>query len=94
MWLLMQGDGTLVALGPGHHICWVPNPPTGGNPGARLAAQTDGNVVIYRSDNWPLWVSGTGGQSLSNLYMQNDGNVVAYNAGGSPIWWTGTGGCL
>jgi CHAP domain len=92
--LQMQADGTLVAFGPGHHICWTTSPPTGGNTGARLDPQSDGNVVIYRSDNWPLWFSGTGGLDLSDLYIQNDGNVVAHRLDGSPLWWSATGGCL
>jgi surface antigen len=87
--LVMQTDGNLVAY---HGAAAYWQSLTGGNPGAWLQAQTDGNVVIYAPGGVPIWQSHTGGQSLSNLYMQNDGNIVAYNAGGSPIWWTGTGG--
>ncbi|MCU1294386.1 MAG: hypothetical protein JWP08_3236 [Bryobacterales bacterium] len=32
---------------------------TGGNPGAHLALQEDGNLVVYSKDGDPLWNSGT-----------------------------------
>ncbi|MBK7826920.1 hypothetical protein [Nannocystis sp.] len=69
--LLMQGDGNFVlywtspnigSYSPtsmeGFHPRWSTN--THGNPGAFLALQDDGNLVIYTADNTrALWASGT-----------------------------------
>lgn len=69
--LLMQGDGNFVlywmdanigAYSPtsmdGFHPRWSTN--THGNPGAFLALQDDGNLVIYTANNTrALWASGT-----------------------------------
>lgn len=43
--------------GPGGSVVWASN--TDGNPGSRLVAQDDGNVVIYRPDGTPAWDTGT-----------------------------------
>jgi hypothetical protein len=32
---------------------------THNNPGSRLVAQDDGNVVIYRPDGTPVWATNT-----------------------------------
>lgn len=69
--LLLQGDGNFVlywtdtnigTYSPtsleGFHARWSTN--THGNPGAFLALQDDGNLVIYTADNTrALWASGT-----------------------------------
>ena len=57
----------------------------------RLTHQTDGNVVLYRrSDNRPLWQTGTAGKATTTLSMQTDGNLVLY--GSSVLWQSGTPG--
>jgi hypothetical protein len=52
----MQTDGNLVLYGYSHEPVWASN--TQGNPGAFLAVQDDGNVVIYRPVI-PVWATGT-----------------------------------
>lgn len=71
--LIMQGDGnfvlywgepgvvTLPGYGTGLHPRWSTN--THGNPGAFLAIQNDGNLVIYTADGTrALWATGTNGR--------------------------------
>jgi hypothetical protein len=58
---------------------------------ARLAHQTDGNVVLYRnSDGAALWHTWTAGQPSATLRMQDDGNFVLYSASGLALWNSGT----
>ena len=52
----MQEDGNLVLYDVGGTALWHTS--THGSPGAYLAVQDDGNVVVYRGDI-PLWNSGT-----------------------------------
>lgn len=54
----------------------------------RLTMQTDGNLVLYRSDGVPLWATGT--SAVFRLNNQNDGNLVLYRRNGTPVWSTGT----
>jgi len=58
----------------------------------RLRYQSDGNLVIYRSDGVPVWAAGTDGQPAGHVEMQGDGNLVIYNAFSQPIWASGTDG--
>jgi hypothetical protein len=59
----------------------------------QLAAQTDGNLVLYRkSDNKALWNSSTYGRSVKHTIFQTDGNLVIYDPNNNPIWNTGTYG--
>lgn len=58
----------------------------------RLIFQTDGNLVIYRSDGQPVWWTGTHGISPGAAVMQSDGNFVVYNAANEPRWHTHTYG--
>lgn len=58
----------------------------------RLTTQNDGNLVLCRSDNTPVWHSHTYGSSGSRCHMQGDGNLVIYNPQGQPIWHTHTYG--
>lgn len=56
-----------------------------------LAAQTDGNIVLYGPGYHVLWSTGTGGHpGGAYIAVQADGNVVVYSAAGAPLWWTGT----
>jgi hypothetical protein len=45
--------GNLVMLDAAGAVVWASG--TGGNPGAFLVVQDDGNVVIYRPDGQPVW---------------------------------------
>jgi len=51
-----------------------------------LIMQGDGNLVLYRSDGFPLWDSGTYGTDADRLYVQPDGNVVLYGPDGQVHW--------
>lgn len=59
-----------------------------------LVMQTDGNLVLYRTDQTPAkptWATGTNGQAVVRATMQADGNFVLYTAQ-RPVWATGTDG--
>jgi len=58
----------------------------------RLIFQTDGNLVIYRSDGVPVWWTGTVGISPGAARMQGDGNFVVYDSAGRATWHTYTYG--
>jgi hypothetical protein len=59
----------------------------------RLVMQTDGNLVLYRTQvGWPLWASNTAGQPVSQAVMGADGNFVAATPVGTPRWASGTSG--
>jgi len=55
----MQTDGNFVIYGFPNTI-WASN--TAGDYNAFLVLQDDGNLVIYRRIEQPLWASGTAGQ--------------------------------
>jgi hypothetical protein len=56
--------------------------------------QTDGNLVVYRHVNEPIYTrtvpSNTCCNIGYNLHIQEDGNVVIYAPGWRPVWSTGT----
>jgi hypothetical protein len=60
--------------------------------GYALAQQTDGNLVLYRSNGSAAWSSGTFHTAGNLTVMQDDGNLVLYTSGGNPLWATGTFG--
>jgi len=81
--LIMQPDGNLV-----HYQAGIAqwSTQTGGNPGAYLALQTDGNLVLYSRTGVPLWHTFTNGTAANLLAMQDDGNVVLYGPNGQVFW--------
>jgi len=85
---LMQTDGNLVVYGPAYEVFW--NARTGGNVGARLVMQGDGNLVIYIGSK-ALWNTQTAGKGSSYLEMQNDTNLVTYTAQNTATWSYKTG---
>ncbi len=54
----MQGDGNFVLYDQNNDPVWASG--TAGNPGADLAVQEDGNLVVYLNGN-PLWATNTAG---------------------------------
>lgn len=80
---VMQGDGNFVVYANGR-VQWSTR--TDGNPGAWLAMQTDGNLVIYSAAGRPLWNTRTDGKGGRRLVMQADGNLVIYRADNRPVW--------
>jgi len=67
---------------------WVESP----NQRFYLAYQSDGNLVLYRSDGFPIWATMTNGTEPGYVGMQDDGNLVIYDGWGAPIWHTNTWG--
>jgi hypothetical protein len=84
--LAQQGDGNLVLYGDGRPI-WATG--TDGSPGATLALQTDGNLVLYDINNQPIWYSRTAGTRANHLTVQDDGNLVLYRPQHA-VWGSGT----
>lgn len=56
-----------------------------------LQLQGDGNLVLYRDPDKPLWNTQTVGRGSDTAIMQDDGNFVLY-ARGAPLWSSGTMG--
>lgn len=56
----------------------------------RLILQPDGNLVLYKNGNQPVWASGTDGKQVAFLALQPDGNLVLYSKDYRPLWSTGT----
>lgn len=54
----------------------------------RLILQGDGNLVLYKNGNQPIWASGTDGKQVAFLAMQSDGNLVLYSKDYRPLWST------
>ncbi|GIF36638.1 RICIN domain-containing protein [Actinoplanes xinjiangensis] len=78
----LQDDGNVVITKGGRPI-WDTKTTTG----VRLINQSDGNLVLRKSDGVAIWSSGTYGKGPSTLKMQKDGNLVLYrNATGEAIW--------
>jgi len=83
--LQMQcSDGNLVIYGPTGPV-WDSG--TWPNPGAFLVMQTDGNLVIYRSNGTPIWNRPWAGWvTKSYLELQNDANLVIYTESRGVRW--------
>lgn len=65
---------------------------TSGNQQYFLIMQGDGNLVLYASDGFPIWATGTDGSPANTAIMQDDGNFVVYSPGGQAHWATATDG--
>ena len=85
--LAFQGDGNLVAYGPGYRPLWSSG--TYGNPGATFTLQGDGNAVVTAADGAVLWHAGTYGNPGARLAVQDDGNVVITRTDGTVAFYTG-----
>ncbi|GAM23606.1 hypothetical protein SAMD00019534_067810 [Acytostelium subglobosum LB1] len=68
------------------------------NGGFYLVLQQDGNLVVYRGNNFAscnaIWSTQTHGKGHApyRLTMQHDGNLVIYDASNAPTWATATHG--
>ncbi|MFD6568313.1 LamG-like jellyroll fold domain-containing protein [Micromonospora profundi] len=81
--LLMQADGNLVLSQAGFPI-WDTG--TWGNSGAYATLQTDGNLVVYRSDGTAMWDTSTAGTAASQLVLRDNGDLVLLDPGGTVLW--------
>jgi hypothetical protein len=81
--VVMQTDGNLVEYTFGPRVVWASG--TYGHPGARLAMQADGNLVIYQGST-PIWNTGTWGLGPSFAVIQTDNNFVVYTNSGRATW--------
>ncbi len=51
-----------------------------------LVFQIDGNLVLYKYGNLPLWSSNTYNKGASTFKVQKDGNLVIYNNNNQVLW--------
>lgn len=79
----MQHDGNLVLYTVKYdwQRVWASNTTGSDN---RLILQNDGNMVIYDSNNRPIWHTGT--VNGHQLYVENDGSIVLYDFDIIPVW--------
>lgn len=57
-----------------------------------LALRTDGNPVLYTSEDTALWSTRTHGTTPGRTEMQVDGNLVIHAGDRTAVWSTGTHG--
>jgi len=81
--LIVQNDGNVVEYCNGAAVF---STATAGFGGDRLVMQSDGNLVVYTSNNVPKWSTGTNGQSVRYLALQDDKNLVLYSTSGTALW--------
>ncbi len=55
-----------------------------------LKFQEDGNLVLYRNGNNPIWASQTQRKSSKKLRFQDDSNFVIYDANDNAVWSSNT----
>lgn len=85
--LIMQSDCNLV-LYEGGRALWASNTHNRGF-GCFVRMQGDGNLVVYDSNETPLWASNTVGRSNPTLQVEDSGDLVMYS-GGRAVWRTNT----
>lgn len=92
---LVRADNGAGAVKSEDILPWPNGKSTSTYPGARVAFQEDGNLVVYSVGEVPIWSSGTyrGAAAAANmrLVLQRDGNMVIYE-GQNAIWASNTYG--
>ncbi len=79
-------------LGPGQRLR-INEQLVSGNGRYFLLMQSDGNLVLYRTENHhALWATNTRGRDVMHASMQTDGNFVLYNFAGRAVWASNTAG--
>jgi len=77
--LVMQSDGNLVTYYTKTNAAiWSSKTNGKGIAPYKFTYQTDGNLVIYDKNYYPIWSSGTYGQSSDVLQLQENGLLVLY----------------
>jgi hypothetical protein len=56
----------------------------------KLVLQEDGNLVLYKGINEPIWASNTANKQITMCIMQEDGNLVLYDDVFNAYWATNT----
>ena len=91
-YLNYQTDGNLVGYpSGGGDAFWAAG--AFASPSGRALMQTDGNLVLYDSNNAAYWSTGTNNQGRPpnyRLVMQDDRNIVIYDSINVAIWSSGT----
>jgi hypothetical protein len=83
---VLAKDGNILLYDQGR-LVWQAN--SGGQGGAQLVFQADGNLVLYSVNNATVWSSNTPGNNGAILVLQADGNVTI-SSQGRTLWQTGT----
>ncbi|MFI5528769.1 hypothetical protein ACIA8O_09460 [Kitasatospora sp. NPDC051853] len=87
--LAMGVDGNLVLTDRrSSRVLWTSG--TEGHPGAVVALEADGNLVIRDTVGAPLWDSGTWGTEGARLLVHENGNLALYDTDSKALWSTGT----
>ncbi|MFI5528770.1 ricin-type beta-trefoil lectin domain protein [Kitasatospora sp. NPDC051853] len=87
--LTMGVDGNLVLTErQSARVLWTSG--TEGHPGAVVALEADGNLVIRDAAGAPLRDSGTWGTEGTRLLVRKDGGLTLYDADSKALWSTGT----
>ncbi|QOC92255.1 Hsp70 family protein [Micromonospora craniellae] len=93
-YLVMEASGDLLLYRSPQHLaagsaCAAWRTGTGGNPGAYLRFQPDGNLVVYAPDGRVLWASRTCCDgSVDALAVRADGNLLLVNQSSGRVHWT------
>ena len=77
------------------HNLWIAEPEMAQGRPKSLVMQGDGNLVVYREDDEPMWASHTRSENghKYSFVIQGDGNLVIYEynwLNRHPIWSSGT----
>ena len=92
----LREDGNFVIYVSSHfvpsNIVWQTNTAGKGHGPFRLAAQEDGDICLYDSNNHVLWSSGSKGRGMHpfTLLLTNEGNLEWYGAKGKQQWESGS----
>jgi hypothetical protein len=93
-YLAMEVDGDLALYRSPQHLAAGPDcatwrTGTGGNPGAYLRFQPDGNLVLYAPDGQTLWASNTCCDPAADTFaVRQDGSLVIFNFSSERVYWS------
>lgn len=82
----LDADGNFVVRGPDGPSF---STSTAGNTGARVAMQTDGNMVLYDAAGRARWSSGTWGHPGSTAMLRSGGTLTIEQSDGRTLWSSG-----
>ena len=82
----LSTDGNLEVRGPDGSLF---STRTAGNPGSRLAMQTDGNLVLYTAAGKAIWSTRTWGHPGSTARLRSGGTLLVEQPDGRTLWSSG-----